>query len=267
MNRNRWNFGIWCAAALAILCGGIPPADAAMSPKQYWEKGMDYAGNRLYIDAVEHYTQAIRTNKGEISMEDVAGVFNSRGLAYEGLNDYDKAIDDFSSAISIDEKNPEFLMNRGKAYAHENQDDRAQDDLSRAIELQPKNAAAYALRGDIFLKTGDDGRAISDYAKALDLEPRRASVWFNLGMAYKHQEQYDKALQAFGKLLDSEPNNAGAAYQNAAVFSLQGKIDSACVWLDTAVENGFNDRAALKNDPDFNNVRKVDCYRRVLSGK
>ena len=267
MNRYSRAFRVLCASFLLLLCGSVPLVLAAMSPKQYWQKGLDYAEHRLFIDAVQHFTQAIRTNKGEISIDDVAAVFNGRGLAYEGLNEYDKAIDDFSSAISINEKEPEFFLNRGLAYLHEKEYERSQSDLGKAIDLQPKRAASYASRGDAFLLTGNSARAIEDYARALELEPRTVSVWFPLGMAYKKAEQYDKALQAFGKLLDAEPKHAGAAYQAAGVYARQGKIDSACVWLDTAVENGFRDWNALKGDPDFNNLRKVDCYKRVLSGK
>jgi len=28
----------------------------------------------------------------------------------------------------------------------------------------------------------------------------------------------------------------------------------------------FRDRTALKSDADFNNLRKIDCYQRVLQG-
>jgi tetratricopeptide (TPR) repeat protein len=254
------------ASVLLLLCGAVPQAMAAPGPKEYRQKGQDYAENRLYLDAVQQFTQAIRTNKGEISIEEIAGVFNSRGLAYEGLQEYDKAIDDYSSAISINEKNPEFFRNRGLASLHEKQYERAQDDLDKAIALQPKHAASYASRADVFLQTGNAARAVEDYGRALDLDPRASSVWYSLGMAYRQAGQEDKALQAFGKMLDAEPKHAGAAYQKAAIFSRQGKIDSACVWLDTAVENGFRDRNALKGDADFNNLRKIDCYQRVLQG-
>jgi len=265
--RHSRAFRLLCASVLLLVSGIVPPASAAAGPKEYRQKGLDFAANRLYIDAVQQFTQAIRTNKGEIPLEEIAGVFSSRGLAYEGLNEYDKAIDDYSTAISINDRNPEFYRNRGLAYLHEQQYERAQNDLGKAIELQPKLAVLYAGRGDAYLQDGNADRAIEDYGRALELDPRTVSVWFSLGMAYKKAGQDDKALQAFGKMLDAEPKHAAAAYEKAAIFSRQGKIDSACVWLDTAVENGFRDWDSLKNDAAFNNLRKIDCYQRVVRGK
>jgi hypothetical protein len=51
------------------------------------------------------------------------------------------------------------------------------------------------------------------------------------------------------------------------MFSRAGKIDAACVWLGEAVANGFRDWDALKNDADFDAIRKVDCYQKIMVGK
>jgi tetratricopeptide (TPR) repeat protein len=255
------------AAVLLCSAGIVSPVYAVMSPQEYWKKGLEYADNRLYLDAVDSFTRAIRTNKGEISIEDTAKIFNSRGLAYQGLNEQDKAIDDFSNAISLDEKNPEFYMSRGLAYGNQRQYERAQEDFSMVIKLNPQNAAAYANRAKAFLDAGNFDRAIADYQKFLEREPHNILAWYNLGLAYKNNRQDGKALDAFGKLLDTEPKHAAAAYQKAGIFSRMGKIDSACVWLETAVENGFRDWSTLKSDPDFDTIRKTDCYRRLIAGK
>jgi Tfp pilus assembly protein PilF len=238
-----------------------------MSPQEYWKKGLEYADHRLYLDAVDSFTRAIRMNKGEISIEDVAKIFNSRGLAYQGMNEPDKAIDDFSNAISLDEKNPEFFMNRGLAQANQRQYERAVEDFSVVIKLNPQNATAYANRAKAFLDAGNSERAISDYQKFLELEPRNILARYHLGLAYKNLKLDEKALDAFGTLLDAEPKHAAAAYQKAGIFSRTGKIDSACVWLEAAVENGFRDWSTLKNDSDFDNIRKTDCYRKLMAGK
>jgi tetratricopeptide (TPR) repeat protein len=255
------------AAVLVFSAGGLSPAHAVMSPQEYWKKGLAYADNRLYLDAVDSFTRAIRTNKGEISIEDVAKIFNSRGLAFQGLNEPDKAIDDFSNAISLDEKNPEFYMNRGLAQGNQRLYERAVEDFSAVIKLNPRSAPAYANRAKAFLDAGNYDRAIADYQKFLEMEPGNILAWYHLGLAYKNNQQEEKALDAFGKLLDAEPKHAGAAYQKAGIFSRLGKIDSACVWLETAVENGFRDWSTLKNDTNFDNIRRTDCYRKLMAGK
>jgi len=266
MKRNILRYMV-VGAGLTVLLGIEAFAAPAMSPKQYWDKGTGYSENRLYIDAVQNFTQAIRTNKGEIGMEDVARIFNSRGIAYQGLNDTDKAIDDFSNALELDDKNPEFFVNRANAFMGRKQYDRAQDDFSKVIKLAPRNAAAYAGRARANKEAGATDRAIADYRKVLELEPRNINAHYGLGLAYKSMHQDAKAIEAFNDLLKIDPRYSAASYQNAGLFSRAGKIDSACVWLEEAVANGYRDWDALKSDADFDAIRKTDCYRHIMAGK
>jgi tetratricopeptide (TPR) repeat protein len=250
-----------------IVLLGAGPARGAVTPKQYWAAGDRYAENKLFLDAVASYTQAIRTNTGEVGVEDVARIFNRRGLAYQNMEEPDKAIDDFSNAVRLDEKNPEFYLNRGRLYLQLKQYGDARNDMDAVIKLDPRNAEAYAARGRASLEAGDRDQAMADYEKAVTLDTQNVPAWYGLGLAYKGAGRTDDALRAFNRLLELEPKDPAASYQEAAIFSRLGRIDSACVWLETAVENGFRDWNAIKNDSDFDRIRKVDCYRRLLSGR
>jgi tetratricopeptide (TPR) repeat protein len=255
------------AAVAMLAAGSAPAATAASGPMQLWKKADEYAANRLYIDAVNTYTQTIRTNKGEIGIDEIARVFSGRALAYQGLKEYDKAVDDFGNAIRLDEKNPEHYQNRAAVYALMDDQARAIEDLTKAIELSPRTMAAYLQRGAAYLAAGNRDGAVKDYAMVLEFEPKNRMALYNIGLAYRLKGQTDKALEAFNKVLELDPKHPNAPYQEAAIFSRQGKIDSACIWLETAAENGFQDWAAVKNDPDFDKLRDVGCYRKVLSGK
>lgn len=258
---------LFVAAAVHVLPGVAGPAAAAMGPVQYWMAGTRYAENKLYIDAIANFTQAIRTNKGEISVEDIARVFNSRGLAYQELDEQEKAIDDFSNAMRLDDRNPDFILNRGRLYLRMKQYDRSQEDFSAILALDRRNAAAYAGRGRVLLETGVFDQAATDYEKALSVDPRNLSSLFDLGMAYRGDRKNEKALEAFDRLLAVDPKHAQAAYQKAGIFTRERKIDAACIWLGIAVQGGFSDWSALRNDPDFDALRSVGCYRNILSGK
>ena len=258
---------MWSSSVLVVFIGSSALAAPAMGPKQYWEKGTGYAENKLYIDAVQNFTQAIRTNKGEIAIDDVARIFNGRGLAYQGLNDLDKAIGDFSNAIELDDRNPEFFLNRANAFLGRKQYERARDDFSRVIALAPRNAAAYAGRARANQEIGSPDLAIADYRKLLEFEPRNIGALYGMGLSYKSKRQDAKAIEVFNELLKIDPRYAAASYQNAGLFARAGKIDAACVWLEEAVANGYRDWDALKNDADFDSIRKTDCYRQIMAGK
>jgi len=261
----RWRVAV--VAILAVLFSNTAPAAPATGPKQFWDKGIGYTENKLYIDAVQAFSQAIRTNKGEIAIEDVAKIFNGRGIAYQHMNELEKAIDDFSNALELDDKNPEFFVNRANAFMVRKQYDRARDDFSRAIALAPRSSSAYAGRARAYQESGSPELAIPDYRKLLELEPRNISALYGMGLAYKAAHQDDKAIDTFNDLLKIDPRYAPASYQNAALFSRAGKIDSACVWLEEAVAHGYRDWGTLKSDGNFDAIRKTDCYRKVLLGK
>jgi tetratricopeptide (TPR) repeat protein len=256
------------AALLVVSAGSVGAAPAAAAnARSLWEQGNEAAKNKRYAEAVETFTRAIRVNRGEIGIESVAWLFNDRGLAYLNLQQYDDAADDFGNAISLDKGNAAFYSNRGLAYLAMRQYDDAIADFSKAIALSPVNAAYYNSRGVVFLKMQSFDEAIADFSKAVEADPRSAPAYSNRGMAYKGKLAYDKALQNFDKVIEIVPKDHSAGYQKAAIYALLGKIDVACTWLEIAIENGYNDWAAIKNSPDFDGVRKTDCYRKIMAGK
>ncbi|GHU52814.1 hypothetical protein FACS1894200_13340 [Spirochaetia bacterium] len=67
--------------------------------------------------------------------------------------------------------------NRGIAYKNKGEYDRAIADYTQAITLDPNYAVAYAGRGIIYDDyKGDYQRAIADYTQALKLDPNNANV-------------------------------------------------------------------------------------------
>jgi tetratricopeptide (TPR) repeat protein len=254
------------AIIMVLGCVAVLSA-AALNPRTYWEKGLEAAESKLYLDAIDYYTRAIRTNKGEIGIEDVAKIFRDRGVAHMNLRQYDEAASDFSNAMMLDQSNISFYSDRGLAYYYLKQFDQASDDFSKAIARNPRNVSAYSYRGMVFMEAKNYDRAIQDYSKAIEIDPKNATAYYNRGLAYKYEGLNDKALQNFDKVLEIAPKDHSAGYQKAAIYALLGKIDVACTWLEIAVENGYNDWAAIKNSPDFDRIRKTDCYRKIMAGK
>jgi len=252
---------------VVVIAGSSAFAATAMGPKQLWDKGAEYAANKLFIDAIANYTQAIQKNKGEISIEDVAKIFTSRGLAYLALSDGDKAIDDFGNALELDERNQDALLHRGNVFLARKQFDRALQDFSKVVDLNPRNAAAYTGRARTFVEAGNYDRAIVDLTKLLQFEPRNVAALYSLGVVYKRKRQDDRALETFDALLKIDERHAASSYQKAGIYARQKKVDSACVWLDIAVADGYRDWETLKTDPDFDAFRKNSCYQKVMAGR
>jgi len=60
--------------------------------------------------------------------------------------------------------------NRGIAYRRQNEFARAQADYTEAIRLNPRSSYFYASRARAYDKLGDDAKAESDRARAKELE-------------------------------------------------------------------------------------------------
>jgi len=82
---------------------------------------------------------------------------------------FDKAIHDFTNAITINPRYELAYLNRGLTFQLMGAYDRAAEDLSKAILLNRSNAEAYVNRGHAFLKKGTTRPAFSDFQMACAL--------------------------------------------------------------------------------------------------
>lgn len=95
----------------------------------------------------------------------------SRGLAYSGKGELDKALADMNKAISLQSDNAFAYPNRASVYEKQDEVDKAIADYAKAIKLNPKFPFPYRGRGLLLLKKGKDAEAEADFAKYLQLNP------------------------------------------------------------------------------------------------
>jgi Flp pilus assembly protein TadD len=90
----------------------------------------------------------------------------SRGAAYLKLREADNAIDDFSTALTLNDRNPRSFYYRGMAYAQKKDYGKAVEDFSKALELKPDDGASMFARGASYLKMGKIDEAGEDIRNA-----------------------------------------------------------------------------------------------------
>lgn len=123
--------------------------------------------------------------------------YYNRGLSYRRKGDIDRAIADYSKAITLNPRDADFYTNRGIAYSIKGNVDRAIADYGKAIALKPDYADAFYNRGNAYSIKGKVDRAIADYGKAIALKPDHAAAYYNCGLAYKNRGDRKRALQSF----------------------------------------------------------------------
>lgn len=125
-----------------------------------------------------------------------------KGLSQSLAKNYDKAIETFTAAINLAPDYARAYDFRGDAYMSKGEPDRAIEDYSKAISLNPDYpdyADVYHNRGIAYLKKKKFEKAIEDFNKAISLKPDYGAVYGARGAAYKNLKQIDKASADFKK--------------------------------------------------------------------
>ena len=156
-----------------------------------------------------------------------AEFYYKRGLEYLGNSETERAIEDFSRAISINPTNASYWLNKGLAHEEKGEFSLAIQDYTVCIALAPENFFHWSLRGDVYCRKAeldfsieDYHKAIRDYEKAIELKSDFAAFWSSRGFAYHAIGEHELAKEDFNKALDLDPDlvsfsiDEGIEYQN-----------------------------------------------------
>jgi len=176
-------------------------------PEVYLALGQHFLNEEDWEGAINAFTSYI-----ELKSDDPL-VYDRRGIAYGRAERYDEAIADFNRAIDLEPAFAGAYNNRGLSCYKQYRFDEAIADYDIAIQLSPDVAVFYANRGLAYSCKGDTHMAIADYNKAIELDPNLPEVHNYRGEAYAELGQFEKALADFDRELALNPNDI-VAYAN-----------------------------------------------------
>ena len=99
----------------------------------YDSRGIAYLANEAYEKALADFSEAISLNNS------FGPSYDLRAIAYVFSGNYNAAIADYSKAIELNPDRPENYANRARAYLHIGSTTKARDDLRKARSLDAKN--------------------------------------------------------------------------------------------------------------------------------
>ena len=242
---------------LAAFASLLPFASsAADKTEDFLSEGMEAVFKGNSNDAIAKLSRAIELDpKSELA-------YFTRGNAYSGAGDYDKALDDFAKVIEMDPQLAAVYVNRGDTYHLKGDFDKAIEDETHAIELDPQNVQAYVIRGTIYSDKGDYDHAISDFSQAIHPVTEEAAngvpsdannhlangtsvaiislttdrPYYCRGVAYLQLGNQEKARADFTKQIELEPNFAPAFSARGLSFYGQLDYDNAISDFDKAIQ-------------------------------
>jgi tetratricopeptide (TPR) repeat protein len=149
--------------------------------------------------------------------------FASRAFYYFQQENYHLAIQDYDTAILLDENNASYYLNRGMCY--------------EKIE----NLAA----------------TLRDYLSAVNLDPGDPAGWYNLGNILHKQEKYEDAVEAYSTSIRMDSGRGTAYYNRGLTYFKMGKKKKACEDMQQAASLEV-DSALNFIEKHCNNPEKAD---------
>jgi tetratricopeptide (TPR) repeat protein len=96
----------------------------------------------------------------------------NRGILFNHRGDYTAAIVDFEAALALDPEASAAYVNRGNTYFSTQQFDLAIDDYSTSLQMNPRNPyIAHYNRGLVNEAKREEKLAIADFVRATELRP------------------------------------------------------------------------------------------------
>jgi tetratricopeptide (TPR) repeat protein len=134
-------------------------------PFTFYNRGITYTLTKQLDRAVEQFSEAIDLD------DTMVEAYYNRASIYLEKKYYDLAIEDFSKVIESREVDKTSLFNRALCYTGIGEYSLAISDLNKFLEFRPTEKDAYTLRGTNYFAINKEELALDDYYNAQDLDP------------------------------------------------------------------------------------------------
>ncbi len=158
-------------------------------------------------DRLRNYEQAIADYSSSMTIQpDDAGAFYRRGLANEQLGQFDRALEDYQRAIAINPNLAGVYINRGVTLGKMGNFRQSIASLTEGIRLAPQNSDGYFNRGTSYFQLGDLNGAIDDFSNVIRLSPKDEDAYYWRGISYEEAGHRREAIADYRTFLEISQN-------------------------------------------------------------
>ncbi|CAB1061458.1 hypothetical protein D1BOALGB6SA_6231 [Olavius sp. associated proteobacterium Delta 1] len=163
-----------------------------LAQEDWFEKGLMLSRAQQYDMAIEAFSTAIELIAGDFE------AYNYRGVALTYQGDFDGAVADYTMALQIKPGYAEALHNRGFAWVRKGNLSQALNDLSQAIEINPVLVDAYNIKAWILATSSQTDYRNGKEAVVLAQQAVEINAGIDsldtLAAAYAANGQFDEAI-------------------------------------------------------------------------
>ncbi len=150
--------------------------------------------------------------------------------------DWNGAIDLFTSIVEIDTENAEVYNNLGLCYVNTGDEDKAEKNYLKSIELNPQIPQCYINLADLYYKQRRLGEGINILSFAVENLPDDIIFRHYLARFYMEDAKLDLAIDELINVLEQQPDNYDAYYDLAKVYFEFGNYESAIENFENVLE-------------------------------
>lgn len=161
------------------------------------------------------------------------------GTLENSTGNYDKAVDEFKTAVQLEPANDEAYVGLGAAYERSQNPAEAERTYQRIVKLRPTYWKGYNLLGGFYLRQGDFARAQTMFKKVTEITPESYRGYANLAAALLGEAHYQEAMQPLERALSIRPSYGTYSNLGTAYYHLR-KYDDAVRSYQQAVK--LNDK-------------------------
>lgn len=183
---------------------------------------------------------------GQLDAAALAGLYHRRGQAFAKLENWQRAIADFTEVLRRDPDNARVYADRGDAWHAEGDTYKAMADYNASLHLA-LDARVYGSRGDEWLGRGVYSSAIADFTKAIELDPGNARFFSQRGAAWEKKGDVDRARADYVVSVRIGTGNAMEYRMFARYLLRNNDPDGAVEYLDEALRRAPDDVAAHRD--------------------
>jgi tetratricopeptide (TPR) repeat protein len=160
---------------------------------------LTYLQNRTWRNSETLFQHAIRVT------EDNYVAHNNLGTYYAEKGELETALFHFQTALKIQPRYYDALINISKAYLQQQRTEEALAVLERLRKRRPFTEEVHHLLGDAYRQIGNRQEAVKCFRNAVTLAPASINARMKLAGLHLQQDEHDKAAQQYTKILEHKP--------------------------------------------------------------
>src|ERR1035437_2702155 len=213
----------------------------------YWNRGASYYHNDQIKEALADFKMAISLYAND-SIK-LAAIHELVGEMYQSVKDNSRAIDEYNLALEMNPKSGLAHYQKGVCFYNKKDYKSSINEFSSSISLYEKDTMnlsnCYNYRGYVKYQMDDYKGAIEDYTNAIAIRPKYGNAIWNRGDAYQFDNDYKHAIEDYTTSLAYYQNDSASL---AYIYCSRANTKIKAKTYLSAIEDCD---IALKFKPDY----------------